>query len=72
MCGVSQDLTNTFDNALVARSLGSKVAHCGECGACSNQNDMEIYYNTRNTLTKTATDCATKAFIGKEAVEKCY
>jgi len=54
----------TFVNADAATADGAKISNCGECGYCSNYNDINIYNVTKNTLTKTTTKCATKAFLG--------
>jgi len=63
----------TRANASTAATLGLNVRHCGTCGACSNANDIRIYNETRNTLTKTATRCALRAFNGGgEAVDECF
>jgi len=48
------------------------VAHCGNCGGCSNPNDVHIYDNTRNTLFQDTTHCAKKALIwGRKTATKC-
>ena len=63
---------STFSNASSAHKDNSKVAHCGDCGECSNFPDINIYNITKNTLTKTTTNCATKAFMGgRETVTRC-
>mmetsp|Transcript_480 Transcript_480/g.883 ORF Transcript_480/g.883 Transcript_480/m.883 type:complete len:244 (-) Transcript_480:56-787(-) len=75
VCGV--DSTNkavvTHVNASEASRMGDLVAHCGDCGFCSNYNDINIYNETKETLTKTSTNCATKAFLGgSDAVFDCF
>jgi len=72
VCAVKSNIAYTYSNVTFAHVAGAKVAHCGACGACSTKDDIAIYASTRNTLTKTATTCGTKAFLGRAAVEKCY
>lgn len=47
------------------------IVHCGECGECSNRQDLEILAATRSTLTKDATSCAYKMFLGRSHVDRC-
>ena len=54
----------TFSDVVAAHAANAKVANCGECGHCSNFNDIEIYNHTKETLTSSTTECATKAFFG--------
>jgi len=75
VCGVDMSANSvvTYANTSESAKAGSPVAHCGECGHCSNYNDINIYNVTKNTLTKTSTKCATKAFLGgASAVEECF
>eukprot|EP00540_Astrosyne_radiata_P021227 CAMPEP_0116836702 /NCGR_PEP_ID=MMETSP0418-20121206/8245_1 /TAXON_ID=1158023 /ORGANISM="Astrosyne radiata, Strain 13vi08-1A" /LENGTH=316 /DNA_ID=CAMNT_0004466505 /DNA_START=45 /DNA_END=995 /DNA_ORIENTATION=+ len=54
----------TFESEEAARAHGDVlVAHCEGCGACSNPHDVGIYYETRNTLTNTAIECAKRGLI---------
>ena len=46
-----------------SNSTNTAVLHCQDCGACSNPHDVGIYYDTRNTLLKTTTQCAKLALI---------
>jgi hypothetical protein len=65
----------TFPNLTSFTELSDGVApvHCGECGQCSNAQDMEIYRATRDTLTGTATRCSLRIFTGgAEAVKDCF
>lgn len=39
-----------FNDKGEARDANFTIAHCGECGFCSNWNDLELEYSTRNTL----------------------
>mmetsp|Transcript_50041 Transcript_50041/g.102043 ORF Transcript_50041/g.102043 Transcript_50041/m.102043 type:complete len:782 (-) Transcript_50041:153-2498(-) len=59
----------TFNSSAEANESGAHVAHCGACGQCSTQRDIEIYNETRQTLTKLATACAMKT--SKSGTERC-
>ena len=75
VCGVDASANSvvTYANTSESDKAGSLVAHCGDCGFCSNRNDINIYNVTKNTLTKTSTNCAMKAFLGgASAVEECF
>ena len=49
------------------------VMHCGACGACSTRRDIELYNATRSTLTRSATRCATRWFLGgRGSVDACF
>ena len=63
----------TFPTEATAHSEGGVVAHCGACGSCSNDVDITIYDETRNTLTETSKDCALKSLWGgRRAVNTCF
>eukprot|EP00977_Amphora_coffeiformis_P029927 scaffold43539_cov153-Amphora_coffeaeformis.AAC.1 len=48
------------------------IAHCGDCGKCSNPHDIKIYDDTRNTLFETAVKCAKKSFLfGRSVAREC-
>jgi hypothetical protein len=56
----SSNPLNTFANVSAAHGKRSSrkknlVAHCGSCGYCSTVNDIHIYEETKETLTKTST-----------------
>lgn len=47
-----------------------KVLNCGHCGECSNLHDIQIYHETRSTLTEVMTSCARGDLLfGKDAFE---
>ena len=74
VCGRIVGAETTFDNitSLAAVSVEPPV-HCGDCGQCSNAGDMKIYRDTKDTLTRTATNCAYRGFVlGHDAVEACF
>jgi hypothetical protein len=65
---------SSVDEVTAASSSGtnSVVAHCGDCGACSTPQDINIYDETRNTLFKTTTECAKRGLMGgHRAAAKC-
>ena len=43
-----------------------KVVNCGNCGHCSNPNDIAIYHHSRETLTETMTECARVGFFSRK------
>lgn len=62
---------STFRNATAARA--HEITHCGDCGECSTPSDIGVMNATKDTLTKTATDCSLKAFSGgAAAVDACF
>lgn len=40
------------------------VAHCGDCGQCSNPNDLEVYDTARATLYRDTLTCARHSLLG--------
>jgi hypothetical protein len=50
----SSGITQTFATARVAYIANYSVIHCGECGACSNWNDLSILWTTRSNLSTMA------------------
>eukprot|EP00296_Roombia_truncata_P008564 JP447057.1.p1 GENE.JP447057.1~~JP447057.1.p1 ORF type:complete len:190 (-),score=45.51 JP447057.1:129-698(-) len=58
----------TYDSHAEAKAAGVGVMHCGVCGQCSNRHDIDIYNATRNTLTKTTTQCAWASLLIGESV----
>jgi len=74
VCGVSPT-GSVVDHPSVASAHAADdlVMHCGSCGYCSNEQDITIYDDTKNTLTTTSTNCAKKAFLGgSKAVYDCF
>ncbi|KAJ4457846.1 hypothetical protein PAPYR_6522 [Paratrimastix pyriformis] len=71
-CGADGRNYATQEEACAA---GTFPLHGGFCGACSNGHDINIYNETRNTLTNTTTHCALIATLegedrGRECMEK--
>mmetsp|Transcript_20299 Transcript_20299/g.42260 ORF Transcript_20299/g.42260 Transcript_20299/m.42260 type:complete len:735 (-) Transcript_20299:147-2351(-) len=61
-----------FDGQEEAHLTNYSVAHCGECGYCSNWNDLELQYSTRNNLAEQAQECGLKTmFQGVTALQDC-
>lgn len=58
--GITTTLSN--DHELTNANSSSHVLNCGHCGKCSNRHDIQVYEDTRNTLTKIATQCTLEAF----------
>jgi cell division protein FtsB len=55
-----------------ATSDGFDFVHCGDCGLCSNEVDIELMIRTKDTLTKDATKCAMRGlFLGDDKVDGC-
>lgn len=54
----------TFDDKDEAVASGRLVAHCGECGVCSNPLDIQTYVYTRKTIAETAKSCKMHVFFG--------
>lgn len=70
VCSVSN---RTYADVGVAHTDGEDVRHCGACGQCSNTHDIQIYFDTLETLTDTSTTCAVKAVLqGEQAVTNCF
>jgi len=74
VCGSTHaDNFAAFQSAFEAHEKNALVVHCGDCGDCSTSGDISIYKKTRNSLTGTATSCATKVFTGgRSAVHSCF
>jgi hypothetical protein len=62
----------TYNTPEEARADNMTVAHCGQCGYCSNMDDIETYVKTRKTITKSTKRCGPKGLFGsREDVDKC-
>jgi hypothetical protein len=62
----------TFESRSAAEQANATVMHCGPCGNCSSDQDIDIYHKTSQSLTKTSTECAFKIFTsGSEGVSQC-
>ena len=58
VCSASNRTYATLD---ASRSAGQLSRHCGACGQCSNAHDIQIYHDTKATLTETSTACAVRS-----------
>lgn len=66
--------TQTFDSVSMARNATETitVAHCGDCGACSNPHDIQIYDKTKYSLLGTSYKCAQLGLrAGRESATNC-
>mmetsp|Transcript_49945 Transcript_49945/g.55769 ORF Transcript_49945/g.55769 Transcript_49945/m.55769 type:complete len:886 (+) Transcript_49945:3-2660(+) len=62
----------TFDKLDEVYDAGYKLIHCGECGKCSNWNDLKLQWTTRTFLAKVAKKCAQKSILGSvDSVTEC-
>jgi hypothetical protein len=57
----------TFPTKAEAENVGYEVAHCGDCGVCSNPADIETYVETRTHIANLAKECSIQAVFGKYA-----
>lgn len=49
-----------------------RVAHCGSCGKCSTETDLQIYHSTAFTLKKDIMQCSMKGLYGgSKLVSSC-
>lgn len=64
--------STTYKSAELVKSQGSIVQHCGECGQCSNPQDIAIYDKTKDTLFKSSLQCAVTALLqGRDSAHDC-
>jgi hypothetical protein len=55
----------TFPHLDDAHAAGYVVAHCGQCGQCSNLLDTETYVKTRKTIAQSSKECGVVAVFRK-------
>jgi hypothetical protein len=58
---IQQNKTEHFNGT---NTTSTFVAHCGQCGKCSNPHDVRIYDQTRNTLFEESIHCAKHGLVG--------
>ena len=68
VCCLTQNSTEivfrTFESDIAAREEpNALIAHCGDCGKCSNPQDIATYDDTADTLYDTAVKCAKKTLL---------
>ena len=69
VCAVSN---TTFSSKDAAHAAGQLIRHCGACGACSTEHDVQLYYDTKDTLTEDTTSCAVLSITqGASGVTRC-
>jgi len=75
----TSDNTLSFETAVVyPNSIGAAnhqgegiVAHCGDCGQCSNPVDIAYYDESSQSLYEDTLQCSKRAVLGRRVVEKC-
>jgi len=68
----TNEFFTTIDSRQEALSIGMDIAHCGDCGQCSTDSDIELMIATKETLTKDATICAVRGLIfGDGKIDEC-
>ena len=66
------DAYSTFENRKSALAANQTIVHCGPCGQCSNSHDIDVYHETAQTATKSATWCGKKFLaFGTESGASC-
>ena len=64
----------TYTSFQEAKNNNETIYHCGNCGYCSNEHDIQIYNETRNTLTQLTKSCAIRSILpiyGFTATRRC-
>lgn len=65
----------TFDSyniMMECHENSASVAHCGECGNCSTQTDIDIYHSTTHSFKKSTMQCGAKSILGgRNRVASC-
>mmetsp|Transcript_23252 Transcript_23252/g.35901 ORF Transcript_23252/g.35901 Transcript_23252/m.35901 type:complete len:382 (-) Transcript_23252:226-1371(-) len=63
---------DNFESMVQNYGRGASVAHCGECGSCSTQTDIDIYHSTKQSFKKDTMQCGAKIILGgKNRVVAC-
>jgi len=63
----------TYGSTGAAHAAGKLVRHCGACGQCSNDHDVRLYEDTKDTLTESSTACAVLSITqGASGVTACF
>jgi hypothetical protein len=62
----------TAEPPLSIQPAAAIVAHCGDCGSCSNPHDIGIYDETKDTLFATTVDCSKRGLLwGRKTASTC-
>jgi len=63
----------TFHSLDNAHDANYSVIHCGECGHCSNWNDLRLQWTTRTYLAESAKECTKEILFGGtvDDVQEC-
>ena len=73
VCGKTASGLTTRSSVSEALSSGDTIQHCGDCGECSSDHDINVMRVTADNLTRTATRCAVRVFLGgEEGVSRCF
>ena len=62
---------NEYATVEAAHNAGTSILNCGPCGACSTLNDVKVYEETKNNLTKVSRMCAVVGLIHDYLAKKC-
>eukprot|EP01105_Mastigella_eilhardi_P015437 TRINITY_DN352_c0_g1_i1.p1 TRINITY_DN352_c0_g1~~TRINITY_DN352_c0_g1_i1.p1 ORF type:complete len:204 (-),score=57.08 TRINITY_DN352_c0_g1_i1:66-677(-) len=58
----------TYGSTEEAHEAGTRVLHCGSCGACSNEHDVGLYRTFSENLTDITRSCAWRIIFGDPQV----
>lgn len=62
----------TFDSLQDVYDANYTAVHCGECGSCSNWDDLSLQWTTRDTLSDKAKECTKQSIMGSsEETQTC-
>jgi len=63
----------TFHSLEDVHEANYSVIHCGECGHCSNWNDLRLQWTTRTYLAESAKECTKEILFGGtvDDVQEC-
>ena len=61
----------TYSSIEEAHNAGTKIMHCGPCGYCSTTEDVDVYWKTKDNLTKTTRFCAIFGIFSKKLSKMC-
>ena len=72
VCQLQETSDQLVFSTVASAEQAETVAHCGDCGQCSNPNDVNIYDETKNTLFSKTANCAKRGFLwGRKTADKC-
>ena len=63
----------TFASQALAEATHAQILHRGACGQCSNEQDIDLYRRTKDTLTDDTTYCAMENLMwGEDQANACF